>query len=156
MKRKRIVLALVVVVVLSSAFLIFTNYSLINQGPASPGESSWTLGVYPINIEQNNTSVVFQGEVRISGSKAGGTAEGVQILFLDQNNNTMESIEVGTMSSASNPREEISSEMEQYPTFILIEVERIKSDSPYIIKGLKRDANGNYTAYRQEIKFQNT
>lgn len=115
-----------------------------------PGKSEWELEVWISEEEQlENGTIDLRGEVSISGHVTGTTVEGVSVVFVDEANDTSESLHIGTLSGYA--QQNLTAKLDYTPDLMRIETTDIETgdDTKYWIKGLKRDGDGQYEQFVQ-------
>jgi len=143
MKSRILVVGIAVVVLV----LALVGGVLVAYGECGgfPGGASWEMGV---DVKETMTTedgtFVFQGQVTISGT-GNPEAEGVRVVFLDENNKTLESVPVGTMATHGQRRANVTANLSRPPERIVVTAESIKNpndDADWVIIGLKRQGDG--------------
>lgn len=139
-------------VVISGLLVTFGAVVAVNANCSGfPGKSEWELEVWISEEEQlENGTIDLRGEASISGHVTGTTVEGVSVVFVDEANDTSESLHIGTLSGYA--QREMSVKLDYTPDIVRIETTDIQTgdDTKYWIKGLKRDESGQYEQFVQK------
>lgn len=116
------------------------------------GGAAWTMGVDALDTETTDDGTfVFRGQVTISGNGY-PEAKGVRVVFLDENNETLESVPVGTMATRGQRRANVTANLSRPPERIVVTAESIETpdDADWWITGLKRHGDGYATTTLRE------
>lgn len=115
-----------------------------------PGKSEWELEVWISEENQlENSTVVLQGEVSTSGYVTGTTIEDVHVVFIDDEIDASESVDIGTLTEYA--QQNLTVRLAFVPDIVRIETADIQTgdDTKYWIKGVERDRDGQYEQFVQ-------
>lgn len=118
-------------------------------------ENIWRL-VMSGHDEEIDNEYRFTGDVGLGGHYEDVSVEGVRIKLLDAQNETLETVFVGTLN-VSRSTVEINVTVERRPKYVLVMVGQInapddKTGEP--ISGLKRVENSDYNRYQKYSPFK--
>lgn len=124
--------------------------------PVPDEENQWSLSMRS-HDEQIRDGYRFTGEVALGGNYGDVTAEGVRIEFLNEENDTIETMHVGTLNASRSPVG-INISVEQRPKYVLVFVDEItapqSNNDESGVSGLERVENGDYyrfSAYNPHV-----
>lgn len=140
----RILVVGIVVVVLVLALVggVLVTFDECDVG--YPGGGSWTMSVDAQETKTTDDGTfVFRGQVTIRGT-GNPEAKGVRVVFLDETNETLESVPVGTMATRGQRRVNVTANLSRPPERIVVTAESIETndDADWWIIGLKRHGDG--------------
>lgn len=132
---------------------VFIALLLLTAGcltiPVPDEENQWSLSMRG-HDEQIRDGYRFTGEVTLGGNYGDVTAEGVRIEFLNEGNETIETIHVGTLNASRSPVG-INISVEQRPKYVLVFVDEVtapqSNNEESGVSGLERVENGDYYSY---------
>lgn len=118
-------------------------------------ENIWRLDMSGHDEEVGN-EYRFTGDVGLGGHYDDVSVEGVRVKILDAQNETLETVFVGTLN-VSRSMVEINVTVERRPKYVLVLVTHIaapdkKNAEP--IAGLKRVENGDYDRYQEYSPYE--
>jgi hypothetical protein len=116
-----------------------------------PGKSEWELEVWISQEERlENGTINLHGEVSMSGHVTDTTVNGVSVVFSDEENETSDSLHIGTLSGYI--QQNVTVNLDYTPEVVRIETTDIQTsdETKYWIKGLERNDVGQYEQFVQE------
>lgn len=127
--------------------------------PGLHESGNYDLSLTNVTEKPQNGSVLVHGTIELSGSLGSGAiVPGVRIIFLDETDAILSTIEVGTLSigelagSDRRIRENITVRLSEYPHSVSIRTGSVQSESEVIIYGMNRTAEGRYEYHAIESK----
>lgn len=146
-----LVLSLVVLITLGVAAggIILQQITSCHQ---YPNEKVWSLEVAALNVTQTEDgTVVFHGEVGVSGSTGSPRIDDVVVLFLDDTNRTLARVPVGDFGLNAQFERNLTVQLEAFPKRVLLETGSVSAgeDTKWGIVGLLRGPDGRYREYVQ-------
>lgn len=117
-----------------------------------PSEKAWTFGVAALDVTQlDNGTVVFRGEVAVSGSTGSPRVEDVVVHFLDESNRTLARVRIGDFGIDAQFERNLTVRLETVPHRVRLETGTVSAGdgTTWTIVGLLRSPNGGYGEYVQ-------
>lgn len=115
-----------------------------------PGGGFWEIGVgvYETRTAENG-SFYFHGEVSRSGSTGQPRLRDVKVVFLDDTNETIESVPIGDFGVNAQNQRNVTRWLPTAPDRIRLEAESIETaeDTEWALLGLVRTPDGRYREY---------
>lgn len=128
--------------------VIFLTFLMLTAG-CTGEDNIWGLNMGGHDKEVEN-GYRFVGDVGLSGHYEDVSVEGVRVKILDAQNETLETVFIGTLN-VSRSTVEINTTVERLPRYVLVFVDEVtppQSDNEESgISGLKRVENGDYYSY---------
>lgn len=117
---------------------------VVLSGCSTEQQQNWSLSVNG-HLEEAAEGHIFQGEVRLGGHLGGVEVHGVQVRFLDDTNETIELVQVGTLNDSSSAVN-LSVDLQDRPIRVLVEVRDIDTpdNADYGVAGLRYQDGGYY------------
>jgi len=117
--------------------------------PVPDEANQWSLSMAG-HDEKTGDGYRFTGEVALGGHYSGVSVNEVQVVLLDKENKTLETVSVGTLNESRSPVQ-INVTVERRPKYVLVFVGNIvapqrENEKPEI-SGLKRVENDDYYSY---------
>lgn len=127
--------------------------------PGLHESGNYDLSLTNVAEQPQNGYVLVHGTIELTGSLGSGAiVPDVRIIFLDETDSILSTVEVGTLSigelagSDRRIRENITVRLSEYPHSVLIETGPVQSETEVLIYGMNRTTEGEYEYHVIESK----